>query len=77
MTLDINSEPPRKTSTPAKGVDSVRPDPGEHDDSATVKNPKTPETSGSSGAERIADRAAHKANRREQEAEKDGGIVTH
>lgn len=51
--------------------------PGERDDSATVKNPKTPETSGKTDADRVADRAAHKAARDEQVSEKDKSLFTH
>jgi hypothetical protein len=51
--------------------------PGEHSDSSTVKNPKTPETSGKNDMNRVADRAAHKPARDEQETEKDQSIFTH
>jgi hypothetical protein len=42
----------------------------------TVKNPKTPETSGPSNADRVADKAAHKAVKREQEYDKAKPIFT-
>jgi hypothetical protein len=50
--------------------------PGEHTDDSTVKNPKTPETSGASRADRAANKAAHKAAKDEQESEKENPIFS-
>ena len=44
--------------------------PGTDPDDSTVKNPKTPETSGASRMERAADKAAHKGAKDEQDADK-------
>jgi hypothetical protein len=85
MTLDIKNNPPTdprnvtgnkdihdpSTSGPAKKF------PGEHDDSSTVKNPKTPETSGKTDVDRIANRAAHKPARDQQESDQSSSIFTH
>jgi len=85
MTLDINDNPaldPRNPSEkkPVSGPPTPTPGkkfPGEHDDSSTVKNPKTPETSGKTEADRVANRAAHKPAQDQQESEKSNSIFTH
>jgi hypothetical protein len=60
----------RPAAPPAKDY------PGTHSDDSTLKNPKTPESSGSTRAERAADKAAHKAAKREQEADKSNAIFS-
>ena len=62
---------PHSTHVPARGY------PGEHAEGTTVKNPKTPETSEESAVSRVADKAAHKAAKREQEADAKNDIFTH
>jgi|HubBroStandDraft_5_1064220.scaffolds.fasta_scaffold1181378_1 hypothetical protein len=65
-----SSVPPATKPVPVKNY------PGEHSEGVTVKNPKTPETSGPSNADRVADKAAHKAVKREQEYDKAKPIFT-
>jgi hypothetical protein len=60
----------RPAAPPAKDY------PGTRADDSTSKNPKTPESSGSSRAERAASKAAHKAAKREQEADKSNAIFS-
>ncbi len=50
--------------------------PGEHAEGSTVKNPKTPETSQGAKVEDVANRAAHKAAKQEQESKKDHAIFS-
>jgi hypothetical protein len=72
---------PKTTSTgssvsPATKSVPVKNYPGERNEGTTVKNPKTPETSGKSNVERAADKAAHKAVKREQEYDEVNPIFT-
>jgi hypothetical protein len=60
----------RPAAPPAKDY------PGTHADDSTLKNPKTPESSASTRAERAADKAAHKAAKRRQEADKSNVIFS-
>ena len=59
------------TTVPVKDM------PGTKADDATVKNPKTPETSGATRADRAANKAAHKAAEDQKAAESDKTIFTH
>lgn len=60
----------RSTHVPVKGY------PGEKAEGTTVKNPKTPETSKESGAERVANKAAHRGVKEEQESQKNHTIIS-
>jgi hypothetical protein len=51
--------------------------PGVHADDETVKNPKTPESSGATRADRAANKAAHKAARDEQGYDREKTTITH
>jgi len=62
---------PETTTVPVKDM------PGTKADDATVKNPKTPETSGATRADRAANKAAHKAAEDQKAAEADKTIFTH
>jgi hypothetical protein len=64
---------PRSSGSPSVPVKNY---PGTHADDSTVKNPKTPETSGTSRVDRAADKAAHKAARDQQDAEKQRPVFT-
>lgn len=71
-------EDKRENPSPAThSVESGKAYPGERDESATVKNPKTPETSGKTDADRVVDRAAHKAAHDQNQAEKEKELFTH
>jgi len=59
---DTSSHEP-STHVPVRGY------PGEKAEGTTVKNPKTPETSKESGEQRVANKAAHKAAKEEQQSE--------
>lgn len=50
--------------------------PGTHADDSTVKNPKTPESSGASRADRAANKAAHKAAKDEAKYDAEKGIFS-
>jgi hypothetical protein len=64
---------PRSSGSPSVPAKDY---PGTHADDSTVKNPKTPETSGASRLDRAADKAAHKAAKDQQDAEKQKPIFT-
>jgi len=65
------------THSQAGGHEPAVDQPGTHADDSTVKNPKTPETSGDTRAGRVANKAAHKAARDEQDFDKNNTIVSH
>ncbi len=62
--------PSHSTHVPVKGY------PGEPAEGTTVKNPKAPETSKGAKVEDVANKAAHKAAKQEQESKKRNGIFS-
>ena len=78
MPHDVKLDNPTDSSTkttPLSHSSGSKPVPvldytGTHADDSTVKNPKTPESSGGSRMERAANKAAHKGAKDEQDAEK-------
>jgi hypothetical protein len=74
--LDVTHEPVVADGPNARPSVPANDYPGTHADDSTLKNPKTPESSGSTRAERAADKAAHKAAKRQQEADKSNPIIS-
>ena len=60
----------QSTHVPVKGY------PGEKAEGTTVKNPKTPETTKESAADKVANKAAHKGVKEEQESQKNHTILS-
>jgi hypothetical protein len=60
---------PTSPQVPVKGY------PGEKAEGTTVKNPKTPETTKETKVEQVANKAAHKAAKDEQEYDKKNPII--
>jgi hypothetical protein len=74
--FDTESTPPDSSMRPASPQVPVKGYPGERAQGTTVKNPKTPETTKETKVEDVANKAAHKAAKDQQEHDKKNDIFT-
>jgi len=74
---DPKSTPVDTTGKPASVPGPGDPNPSARNESATAKDPKGVGVAQERSVDRVADRAAHKAAREEQEYDKANDIFTH